>query len=193
MRTEQSHICAMRLRGATSDTGREGRRSARPRTSGKAHLGRRLHLSLYVDDRPEPAELRSSVDQRSKDNKKGVMHISNPKAVAIATVGVLAVGVPSAGAAAKHFITGKDVKNESLTSADVKNLSLHARDFDKKVQRALKVRAQRGLAGGNGRMSRSPWNFGGGLSGELSQTAAAATSGAGVSVTVCWAMSRSTA
>jgi hypothetical protein len=34
------------------------------------------------------------------------------------------------------------------------------------------------------RMSRSPWNFGGGLRCELSQTAVAATSGAGVSVTV---------
>src|SRR3954452_24215334 len=78
------------------------------------------------------------------------MTISKPKAVAIATVGVLAVGVPSAGAAAKHFITGKDVKNNTPTSADVKNLSLHARHFDKKVQRALKVRAQRGVAGVNG-------------------------------------------
>ena len=33
-------------------------------------------------------------------------------------------------------------------------------------------------------MSRSPWNFGGGLLSELSQTAVAATSGAGVSMTV---------
>ncbi len=43
------------------------------------------------------------------------------------------------------------------------------------------------------RMSRSPWNFGGGLLGELSQTVEAATSGAGVWVMVWRAMSRSTA
>ena len=67
------------------------------------------------------------------------MRISRTIAAATA-VGVL-VGVPSAGAAAQHFITGKDVKNNSLTSSDVRNLSLHAKDLDKKVQRALKARA----------------------------------------------------
>ena len=35
-----------------------------------------------------------------------------------------------------------------------------------------------------GRMSRSPWNFGGGFLSELSQTAGVATSGAGVSMRV---------
>jgi collagen type VII alpha len=75
---------------------------------------------------------------------------SSPKAVAAATVVALVVGVPSAGAAVSHLITGKDVKNNSLTSADVKNLSLHAQDFDKNVQKALKDRAQRGLTGAAG-------------------------------------------
>ena len=60
------------------------------------------------------------------------MRISRSIAAA-AAVGLL-VGVPSAGAAAQHFVTGKDVKNNSLTSSDVRNLSLHANDFDKKVQ-----------------------------------------------------------
>ena len=57
------------------------------------------------------------------------MRINSRSAVAAATVGLL-VGVPSAGAAAHHFITGKDVKDNSLTSKDVRNLSLHAKDFD---------------------------------------------------------------
>ncbi|HKE78717.1 MAG TPA: hypothetical protein VKB54_05385, partial [Solirubrobacteraceae bacterium] len=76
------------------------------------------------------------------------MQISNRKAVAIAATAAFAIGVPTAGAAAKHFITGKDVKNGSLTSADVKNLSLHAQDFDKKVQAALKARSENSLARG---------------------------------------------
>ena len=69
--------------------------------------------------------------------------------VAAGTVGLL-VGIPTAGAAVHHLITGADVKNGSLTSLDVKNRSLHALDFDKKVQAALKLRAQRGLTGATG-------------------------------------------
>jgi hypothetical protein len=49
------------------------------------------------------------------------------------------------------------------------------------------------LAEPHWRMSRSPWNFGDGLLSEFSQTADAATSGAGVSMMVWRAMSRSTA
>ncbi len=48
----------------------------------------------------------------------------------------------------------------------------------------VKVREDRSV-----RMSRSPWNFGDGLLTELCQTAVAATSGAGVSLRVCRAMS----
>ncbi len=44
-----------------------------------------------------------------------------------------------------------------------------------------------------GRMSRSPWNFSGGFLSGLSQTAEVATSGAGMSMMVWRAMSRSTA
>ena len=72
------------------------------------------------------------------------------KYVAAAAAAGLLIGIPSAGAAVHHFVTGKDVKNGSLTAADVKNGSLHAVDFDKKVQAALKARAQLGLPGASG-------------------------------------------
>ena len=73
----------------------------------------------------------------------------NRSIVAATAVGLL-VGVPGAGAAAQHFITGNDVKDNSLTTKDVRNLSLHAKDFDKKVQKALKVRAKNGAVGQTG-------------------------------------------
>jgi collagen type VII alpha len=82
------------------------------------------------------------------NNGRSCMRI-NTSIVAAAAVGLL-VGVPSAGAAAHHFVTGTDVKDSSLTSKDVRNLSLHSKDFDKKVQKALKLRAKKGAVGAAG-------------------------------------------
>ena len=88
-----------------------------------------------------------------------VHEVRNRYIAAAAAVGLL-VGVPGAGAATHHWITGNDVKNNSLTSRDVRdgslaskdvhNLSLHAKDFDMKVQNALKARALSGAIGGKG-------------------------------------------
>src|SRR3954453_5606065 len=74
----------------------------------------------------------------------------NIRTVAVATAAPLAVAAVPGQAAVRHLMTGKDVKDSSLTSADIKNLSLHAQDFDKNVQKALKVRAQRRTAGAVG-------------------------------------------
>src|SRR4051812_9663436 len=74
----------------------------------------------------------------------------NIRTVAVATAATLAVAAVPGQAAVHHLITGNDVKNSSLTSADIKDLSLHAQDFDKKVQKALKVRAQRRADGAVG-------------------------------------------
>ena len=73
------------------------------------------------------------------------MRIRNTRVAAAAAVAGMAIGIPSAGAVAHHLITGADIQNGTITSANIKDLSLHARDFDKKVQQALKRRAARGL------------------------------------------------
>src|SRR3954453_12200166 len=64
-----------------------------------------------------------------------LLHLNRTTAAALA-VGML-IGVPSAGAAAHHMITGNDIANGSITGKDVKNLSLTAMDFDKKAQSVL--------------------------------------------------------
>ena len=68
--------------------------------------------------------------------------------IAVVVGSLLASG--GAFATASTLITGKEVRDHSLTSKDVRNLSLHSKDFDKKVQKALKLRAKNGAAGATG-------------------------------------------
>ena len=78
------------------------------------------------------------------------MHLNKTKVIALGAVAAMAIGVPTAGAAVQHFITGKDVKNNSLTGQDVKNRSLHSSDFDKKVQTDAEGRRSAGPDGATG-------------------------------------------
>lgn len=71
--------------------------------------------------------------------------------VGASAAALLVVGLSGTGAQAAKWITGSDVKNESLTGKDVKNGSLGKQELSPWVQGRLEKAGAAGKAGANGK------------------------------------------